>query len=252
MQNRYFGDVGDFTKYGMLRNAVTPSSRLGILWCLANNETHNNDGKHTAYLQKSNNKEFRSCDPFLFDALKKHLVDEQGNIIPNRRNVSHIRKIQILPENTIYYENTIKVPKLNERMQERQHWFQQAQDKLKDCDIVFCDPDNGIEVPSTSKKSNKHCKYIFWDELKKLWASGKSLIIYQHMHMGKPHPAQFGERIKAIQEHLDTETVLSIRCFRGTVRTYFLIPQPCHHHHFTQIVETMTSGPWAKHINSWK
>ncbi len=45
-------------------------------------------------------------------------------------------------------------------------------------DIVFFDPDNGIEVNSTNKK-NVH-KYVVWDELEKVFASGKSVLVYQH------------------------------------------------------------------------
>ena len=55
MQDRYAGDLGDFLKLGLLRWLVAPSfdappHRLGVVWYLAPDESHNADGKHVAYL----------------------------------------------------------------------------------------------------------------------------------------------------------------------------------------------------------
>lgn len=50
MQDRYAGDVGEFQKYGLLRELCRPTPgatpvHLGVCWCLADDEPHNNDGK---------------------------------------------------------------------------------------------------------------------------------------------------------------------------------------------------------------
>ncbi|MFH1913854.1 MAG: hypothetical protein ABIK45_06240 [Pseudomonadota bacterium] len=252
MQNRYFGDVGDFTKYGLLRNAAKCVSKLGILWCLANDENHNMDGKHIIYLKNNVRNSFRNCDPELYDALKGLLVNTDGNIIHANRNVSLFKDLHLLPENTAYFEEVISVSHdLRQRERERDCWFDRASQALKDCDLAFCDPDNGIEVPSASKRTKKHFKYIYWNELKSLWDDGKSLIIYQHMHMGKPHLSQLNERVSNIVEVLNTDTVMSLRCFRGTVRTYLLVPQPLHEKCFTELYKSMVSGPWSQHIEPW-
>src|SRR5262245_49168756 len=56
MQDRYVGDVGDYAKYALLKAlAGDPSStkiRLGVVWCRFPDESHNQDGKHIAYLEK--------------------------------------------------------------------------------------------------------------------------------------------------------------------------------------------------------
>ena len=49
MQDRYTGDICDYAKDGLLR-ALGDGHRLGIAWYLYPNESHNADGKHTAYL----------------------------------------------------------------------------------------------------------------------------------------------------------------------------------------------------------
>ena len=52
MQDRYVADVGDFGKYGLLRNLIaqenprTLAPTLGIVWYRVPNEDRGNDGKH--------------------------------------------------------------------------------------------------------------------------------------------------------------------------------------------------------------
>ncbi|MBI9080289.1 MAG: hypothetical protein JEY79_11190 [Pseudodesulfovibrio sp.] len=252
MQNRYFGNIGDFSKYGLLRKTASYAEKIGVLWCLAEDENHNNNGKHLGYLKKDLREIYRSCDPKLFDSLKAHLIGNDGEIIQANRNVSSFKNLQLLPESTVYFEDIIKVTTHpNQREEERDRWFDRALQVFKDCDLVFCDPDNGIEVSSAGKRTQKHFKYIYWDELERLWNNGKSLIIYQHMHMGKPHITQLKERKLNIMNILGTDMVLSLRCFRGTVRTYFLVPQSAHRQHFAEIVNHMTSGSWHQHIKLW-
>ena len=69
MQNRYFGDIGDFAKFGLLRGLVMPKPgfRLGVLWYLVPDELHTKDGRHVDYLQPKtkNSSYFRTCDPLL-------------------------------------------------------------------------------------------------------------------------------------------------------------------------------------------
>ena len=50
MQNRYTGDIGDFGKLGMLRALQAQDLTIGVNWYLAPDEDHNDDGKHTKYL----------------------------------------------------------------------------------------------------------------------------------------------------------------------------------------------------------
>ena len=59
MQDRYAGDVGDFGKFGMLRCMEKAGIRVGINWYLVDDESHNNDGKHTGYLS---DRKFHGCD----------------------------------------------------------------------------------------------------------------------------------------------------------------------------------------------
>ena len=50
MQNRYSGDLGDFSKLGLLRHLSQTGLSIGLNWYLVPDEDHNNDGMHTGYL----------------------------------------------------------------------------------------------------------------------------------------------------------------------------------------------------------
>ncbi|MBR3160173.1 MAG: hypothetical protein IKF14_13900 [Atopobiaceae bacterium] len=47
MQNRYTGDIGDFSKLGLLQVLHAAGLSIGLNWYLTPDETHNNDGCHT-------------------------------------------------------------------------------------------------------------------------------------------------------------------------------------------------------------
>ena len=45
MQNRYSGDIGDYSKFVLLRKLFAADShRIGLVWYLYPDESHTNDG----------------------------------------------------------------------------------------------------------------------------------------------------------------------------------------------------------------
>ena len=66
MQDRYSGDLGDFSKLGLLRHLRKTGLSIGLNWYRVPDEDHNNDGMHTGYLD---NHSFEVCDPDLWKAL---------------------------------------------------------------------------------------------------------------------------------------------------------------------------------------
>ena len=67
MQNRYTGDIGDFSKLGLLRALRAEGLSIGLNWYLTPDESHNSDGRHVGYLEKD---AFRACDEELWLELK--------------------------------------------------------------------------------------------------------------------------------------------------------------------------------------
>lgn len=185
MQNRYFGDVGDFGKYGLLRKlcGVTsdgPQLSLGVVWYLVPDEGHNDDGKHISYLQRP---AYRSCDPCLFDGLKLLLDDGQ-------RSVSKIQRSDLLPRKTTFFGAFLSYDGMpiagfenkEARLTSRQKWLLGAHDAVENQDIIFLDPDNGFQVKSVKRHADKRVKYVFWDEAKQFSDENKTLVIYHHLN----------------------------------------------------------------------
>jgi hypothetical protein len=89
MQDRYAGDIGDYVKLGLLRailaerEASSPDRKLGVAWYRFPDETHNQDGKHTSYLDQP--EKFRKFDEFVFDSLK--------NLRTSKRSIESLTKI---------------------------------------------------------------------------------------------------------------------------------------------------------------
>lgn len=52
MQDRYTGDIGDFSKLGILRALEKAGMSVGLNWYLTPDENHNSDGRHVQYLNQ--------------------------------------------------------------------------------------------------------------------------------------------------------------------------------------------------------
>ena len=116
-----------------------------MVWCLFPNETHNNDGRHVSYLTKAH---FKSLDDPLLGALGRILAS--GN-----RSISAVSTAGIFSDLTVFYDAVVSassgslIPR--DRTKYRVNWLGRALGVTEKCDLVFLDPDNGIEVSSVPK-----------------------------------------------------------------------------------------------------
>jgi hypothetical protein len=156
MQQKYFGDIHDFYKFFLLKK-ISENYSLGIHWCLISDD-NTNDGE-----KKLTQKEYK-LDGKLFEILTQQ-----------NRKLEDIEKY--FPKMTKYFYELID--KFNSDGDYEDILIKQ----LSNVDFIFLDPDNGIEVNSTSNK-NRY-KYISYGLLSNLWKKGFSLIIYQHMDRSK-------------------------------------------------------------------
>jgi len=210
MKNQYFGDINDYRKYGLLRIlAVSGPFRIGICWMLTADDGRT-DGQLTNYLYAPD--KWRRHDPQLFDCLRKLLVSDAT------RAVSLIQDEQILP-GAKYFNQLLTDP-----LASRQTYFKQLYSQLTNIDLVFFDPDNGIEVKSKPMSAKGSSKYIYWSELLDAFNSGLTILIYQHFP--RRERSSFIEQIKSeIQMHLGVDVVY---WFRTPQVVYFLVPQEQH------------------------
>ena len=73
MQDRYTGDLGDFSKLGILRALEMAGLSIGVNWYLTPDENHNGDGRHVKYLnQEERQEESISSISFLCRPMKRY------------------------------------------------------------------------------------------------------------------------------------------------------------------------------------
>ena len=166
MKDQYFGDINDYRKYGLLRSIIGDNGlRVMIAWMLTPDDG-STDGKFVSYLEQPH--KWLRYDPILFEQLQGLLANGQ------RRRVSLIESTDLLP-NAEYF--SVHVP---DSAPERSVWFTSLSEQAQRSELVFLDPDNGIEVKSKPYGQKGSSKYAYWREVEALWSFGKSLLIYQH------------------------------------------------------------------------
>jgi hypothetical protein len=232
MKNQYFGDINDYFKYGLLR-LITKNTNLkiGVCWMLTENDTEQkqNDGNKTKYLLKPN---WRCHDPALFDFLKSCVDD-------NNRNVIQIESSQMLPS-CKFHEEILKDDK-----ESRQQYFANLKNNMKDCDLLFFDPDNGMQIPSTHCGNKGSSKFLYWNEAKELFDFdlGHSLIIFQHHR--RVEYKSFVDSL--INESIKNTGIRPQFFYRTKYSTLFLIAQKKHITDF-QKVDNIIKNTWQDKI----
>ena len=252
MQNRYFGDVGDYGKYGLLRRLCGltsdgPQLSLGVVWYLVPDEGHNDDGKHTSYLRKL---AYRPCDPCLFDGMKLLLND-------GHRSVSKIQRSDLLPRETTFFDTILSYDGIpvagfenkQVRLTKRRKWLLAAHDAVEGRDIIFLDPDNGFQVKSVKRYADKGVKYVFWDEAKQFSDANKTLVIYHHLNRTTKSRDQIMTKTEEFGVNLPRgDTVIPLLFKRGSHRVFFIVPSGVHRSLISTRLREMKTSDWAPHI----
>jgi hypothetical protein len=216
---------------------------LGIVWCLFPNEDHNFDGKHVGYLQRP---EFRNLDIELHDSLA-------AIVRSNRRSVSAISKTKLFPPSTKFFDFPTIHPnsRLDRTAREayRTKWLAKALAATQESNIVFFDPDNGIEVSSVQIHAPKAGKYIFWDELIPFWDRGQSLIVYHHLN----RTTSVAKQTEILQEKFvarfpDADLIRYFLFRRGSCRHFWLVAQKKHSLHCRSVITQIAQSEWREYF----
>ena len=234
MQNRYTGDIGDFGKLGLLRALRSEGLSVGVNWYLVPDETHNGDGRHTGYLAEER---YTRCDEAL--SLELNRILASGD-----RRVSALEAESILQATFFSEELSFKGKTRIDRERLRESWHASALEALARVDIVFLDPDNGLNVKSVKQGSQKSVKYVWLDEITDYISNRKSVIFYNHRPRKKAaaYFSEYAARLAPIGR-----PVYALTFPRRSIRDYFIIPTSSAHK--AQILEALHSlkdGPFGK------
>lgn len=238
MQNRYSGDIGDFSKLGLLRALLPSGLPIGINWYLVPDETHNSDGRHVKYLEKDT---FMYCD--------RELWKELGQIVhTGKRNVKSLQAKKILP--AIHYSEILDFggKKKEKREKIRGRWHKKALSCLAGAGIVCTDPDNGLIVPSAEGTLREN-KYILTEEIKDYYRQGSSVIYYQHKAR-KLDPFYVEQHRKLLKDPVFEGASGMILKFKTTSQRYYcFIIQPDHEASIRKAIKEMLDTDWGDHFN---
>jgi hypothetical protein len=134
LKHQYFGDVNDYRKYSLLK-CLSGQGRLqiGVCWMLTTADKRS-DGNMLSYLGKTD--QYRAFAPDLFDYLF-HCI-----YVKKHRHVSLIEASQLLPSSSFHSAVLL------DDIDQRRVYFAQMFQRFAKVDLVFFDPDNGLEVKS--------------------------------------------------------------------------------------------------------
>ena len=172
MQVEYVGSVGDFAKLALLRHLME-GRQLAVCWYLTNANGHAADrDKHFEYLNRP--EEFRHFAPEIFDHCKALATSDRDGPDP-------ITTVQIsgLLRNAFFHRS--EVPR---QATLRGQWVEELAKAVNGADLVFLDPDVGIEG---QRLTSRHVALL---EIAALRRQNRALII-SHRQSGRRDEVKF-------------------------------------------------------------
>ncbi len=239
MKNQYFGDVGDYGKYGLLRFLAKQGLSIAVNWYLTPND-ESNDGSKRGYLKDGH---YRACDPELFDVLREMCNQQE-------KDVCHFGQRGMIP-GAIYYSKMVEpqsgrtnLPVVLRRAA-RKRWHQKALEACAGPVLVFMDPDNGLKsgMPSAGKNA---CKYVYASEVCDYYDRGQDVVYY--CHKGRRKDVQW-EKAKGILRKCRPEAaMLGVTYHRGTQRSYLFMVHPQKELCYRAMLERFLKTQWGAHF----
>jgi hypothetical protein len=221
MKNQYFGDINDYRKYGLLRVLEQAGElSIGMCWMLTPDDTTRN-GERRRYFDLAS--KFEGFDPLLFDKLRG------WNQKASPRSVGLFAQAGLL-RNADYWDRLVPRP-----APEREQWLQGMCDRFKGMDLVFFDPDNGLEVESAPWRRTASPKHLYWREVEAAFQRGHSLLVFQHFGRVRRH--EFVARLK--RELKGRTGCATVPALRTSHVVFLLAPQQAHQVRLTRAIRAL-------------
>lgn len=236
MKNQYFGDIGDYGKYSLLRAFANEGIKVGVNWYLTEDDG-SADGKYTTYL--GDDKE-RIYDPELYDCLKQMKTSEE-------RDVKTFEAKNMIPD-AIYYRDMLDISRLKgirAKQEERSRWHETAMETLRDAELIFMDPDNGLSIKEKSTRKDS-VKYAFATETADYFERGQNIVYY--CHKGRRTPKKWEEAKMTLYDYIPEAALIPLTFHRGTQRTFMFVIHREDHERYEQILRTFMESKWQKHF----
>lgn len=236
MKNQYAGDVGDYTKLGILRGIENAGFSIGLNWYLTPDEPEHSktftDGKHTKFLE---------CDCDTPDIDLYCTLQKIG--LSNNRTVARLERAKLFG-NTLFWNKMLEA-------KSRDKWHLEALKKLGKQDVIFLDPDNGLEVKSTNPYSKNGNKYTTYKEAADYYIQGATVIIYNHRD--RKSESEYLKRFYQFKNMKETKNakMFYLRASRYSVRDYLFLVQKRHFSGLERAIDNFLATEWCRYLKKY-
>lgn len=211
MRHQRVGEIGCYLKLSLLR-ALSDGHRLGIAWYLVPDTARPSAGLQTGYLDLPDR--WRQLDPDVFDAL--HSLVRSG-----RRSLPALQRSGIISA-----VHSLSVPQYDrvhwpQRVDYRKAWFDGVVRDLRDCDLIFADPEIGLIDKGKPMRAD-HALRMTLEEAKVL-AKGRTAVLFHRNSL------RAGGQDEEVQHWLSQfgPNAIALRANAYSARTYFILnPTP--------------------------
>ena len=194
MKVQYFGDVNDYRKFTLLRALAIGEFRIGVCWMLTEADSTGYGDKRSYSRQPDR---WRGYDPALFDALA--VVPSA----PTNEDLQRVENEALIPDAIFFNEFT------PDALAGRGAYHRACMTAFRACELTFFDPDNGLEVKSTTKGRKRSNKYAYLDEISDHYDAGRSILLYQHFPRLVSRETFMGTTGSRLRSKLDGSTIWS-------------------------------------------
>jgi predicted RNase H-like HicB family nuclease len=220
VKDQYFGDAKDYLKYGLLRCFVEAGFDLGVCWMRTPPAgSHGND---VSYLSKPTH--WRHHDPVLFDFLSTSITHTRG--------VDLIASSGLLP-GAVFFDAY-----LGDGLSARADFFSRATVVFRNANLVFFDPDNGIER-GTKPGRRDSSRYLYWREVEEVWGRGSSLVIFQ-IYPREKRTRYIQEVLSRLAKHTPGSHVFGVQ----TAKVLFAIAVKSMHLQMAALAKERLNAQW--------
>ena len=256
MKNQWVCDTADFGKYGLLRALCRPQPedeyrtlRLAVIWYMTPDAPMGKKEKKElrGYLEPESAAAslYQRCDPPLYDPLRK-----SAQITPP--DVGNIETNSVFPKGTRFFRDVIPYSNAGKNKSAREEWAKEALRMVQVCqsELVFVDPDNGLEPKPANTTKPKHVRMDELTPLARTTNVERSLVVYQHPKMDRPLIHQVRTAIYRMDEALERPTFAMVYGrHRGGGWVYFLVSTaPNHRERLLARARKMLDGSWGEHF----
>ena len=236
MKDQFFGNRHDYIKYALLRRLTYGSGvRTTVCWMLTP-PVERYGGGQTQYLREPGARSYRPIDEELFEFLR-------GTVY-----VRGERSVRVIEESGLLHDTNFFRDELTDSAAHRTAYFREFLRMAGGRELVFFDPDNGLEPTNVRYGQERSSKYLYRSEVAATFYEGHSLLVYQQRPRFTPMMTtveRVANSLLELAEHAE-----QVHVFYSGLASFALAPHPNHAKAFSKPVAEIEQGHWPGNMQT--